>query len=171
MRRDFFHFHASTKSPLAAEVLRCIAALYAIEAEIRGQPAERRWQVRQQRSRPIVEGLHDWLRDHIDKVLNAVERLVRHRYGPRSEKLDLDRLQLVLEDAEQSAAADGAAKGVAEPLEKRRRIAAANRNRGASHAHLPRHEVVIDIERKECPCCGDALHVIGDDRTNRKRPV
>ena len=41
----------------------------------------------------------------------------------------------------------------------------ANRNRGALPAHLPRYEVVIDIESKECPCCGGALHVIGDDRT------
>ena len=31
--------------------------------------------------------------------------------------------------------------------------------------NLPRYEVVIDIESKECPCCGAALHVIGDDRT------
>jgi hypothetical protein len=45
------------------------------------------------------------------------------------------------------------------------RIAAANRNRGALPAHLPRYEVVIDIESKECPCSSGALHVIGDDRT------
>jgi hypothetical protein len=71
MRRDFFQFHASTKWPLAAEVLTGVAALYAIEAEIRGQPAEHRRQVRQQRSRPIVEALHDWLHVHIDKVSGA----------------------------------------------------------------------------------------------------
>jgi transposase len=73
-------------------------------------------------------------------------------------------LQLVLEDAEQSAAEDDAAKG-AEPAERRRRIEVAHRNRGALPAHLPRYEVVIDIESKECPCCGGALHLIGDDRT------
>jgi len=49
--------------------------------------------------------------------------------------------------------------------ERRRRIAAVNRNRGALPAHLPRYEVVIDIDSKECPCCGGALHVITDDRT------
>ena len=47
----------------------------------------------------------------------------------------------------------------------RRRTATANRNRGALPAHLPRYEVVIDVESKECPCCGGVLHVIGDDRT------
>ena len=41
----------------------------------------------------------------------------------------------------------------------------ANRNRGALPAHLPRYEVVIDVENKQCPCCGGALHVIGDDRS------
>ena len=46
MRRNFFQFHASTKSPLAAEVLTRVAALYAIEAEIRGQSAEHRGRIR-----------------------------------------------------------------------------------------------------------------------------
>jgi len=39
-----------------------------------------------------------------EKLWQLIQRLLRHRYGPRSEKLYLDQLQLVLEDAEQSAA-------------------------------------------------------------------
>src|SRR4051812_24683751 len=39
-----------------------------------------------------------------EKLWLLIQRLLRHRYGPRSEKLDLDQLQLVLEDEEQSAA-------------------------------------------------------------------
>jgi transposase len=100
-----------------------------------------------------------------EKLWQLIQRLLRHRYGPRSEKLDLDQLQLVLEDAEQSAAESDAAKDAAEPAERRRRIEVANRNRGALPAHLPRYEVVIDVENKQCPCCGGALHVIGDDRS------
>ena len=100
-----------------------------------------------------------------EKLWQLIQRLLRHRYGPRSEKLDLDQLQLVLEDEEQSAAESDAAKDAAEPTERRRRTEVTNRNRGALPAHLPRYEVVIDIESKECPCCGGALHVIGDDRT------
>jgi len=38
-QRGFFEVHASTKSPIVAHALAQIAALYAIEAEIRGQPA------------------------------------------------------------------------------------------------------------------------------------
>ena len=73
-----------------------------------------------------------------EKLWQLIQRLLRHRYGPRSEKLDLEQLQLVLEDTEQTVAEDGAAKDAAEPPERRRRIAAANRNRGALPAHLPR---------------------------------
>lgn len=58
MRRPFYQFFESTKSPLAAHVLVQIRELYAIEAEILGHPAEHRRQVRQARSRPIVEALH-----------------------------------------------------------------------------------------------------------------
>ena len=102
-----------------------------------------------------------------EKLWQLIQRLLRHRYGPRSEKLDLDQLQLVLEDAEQTAAESEAAKDAAEPPERRRRIAVANRNRGALPAHLPRYEVVIDIENKQCPCCSGALHVIGEDRAEQ----
>ena len=56
-----------------------------------------------------------------EKLWQLVQRLLRHRHGPRSEKLDLDQLQLVLEDAEQSAAESDAAKDAAEPAERRRR--------------------------------------------------
>lgn len=100
-----------------------------------------------------------------EKLWQLIQRLLRHRYGPRSEKLDLEQLQLALEDAEQSAAEGEAAKEAAEPPERRRRRTTANRNRGALPAHLPRYEVVIDIESKQCLCCGGALHVIGEDRT------
>jgi transposase len=100
-----------------------------------------------------------------EKLWQLIQRLLRHRYGARSEKLDLDQLQLVLEDAEQHAAEADAAKDAAEPSQGRRRMEGANRNRGALPAHLPRDEIIIDIESKECPCCGGALHMIGADRS------
>jgi transposase len=83
MRREFFQFHASTKSPLAAEVLARIAALYAIEAEIRGQPAAYRQQVRQERSRPIAEALHNWLQVHIGRVSGTSDLAKAMRYALR----------------------------------------------------------------------------------------
>jgi transposase len=83
MRRDFFQFHASTKSPLAAELLTRVAALYAIEAEIRGHPAEHRRQIRQQRSRPIVEALHGWLQEQLERVSGASDLAKAMRYAIR----------------------------------------------------------------------------------------
>jgi len=83
MRRPFFEFHASTQSPLAAAVLAEIARLYAIEAEIRGQPAKRRRQVRQERSRPIVEALHAWLLGHLERVSTVSDLAKAIRYALR----------------------------------------------------------------------------------------
>ena len=53
-RRPFFELHASDGSPLALEALQRIAALYAIEDQIRGQPPEVRLRVRQAQSAPSV---------------------------------------------------------------------------------------------------------------------
>ena len=102
-----------------------------------------------------------------EKLLLLVERLLRHRFGPRSEKLDLDQLRLGLEDEEQGAAEDDAARDAAEAPERRRRTQPANRNRGALPAHLPWFEVIIDVESKECQWCERALHMIGEDRTEQ----
>ena len=33
-------------------------------------------------------------------------------------------------------------------------------------AHLPRVEIVVEIEDKSCPCCGGALHGIGETAPN-----
>jgi len=83
MRRGFYEFYVSTKSPLAAEVLARVRELYIIEGEIRGHPAEHRQQVRQARSRPIVEALHDWLQIQADRVSTASDLAKAIRYAIR----------------------------------------------------------------------------------------
>lgn len=83
MRRGFYEFHASTKSPLAAEVLAQIQALYAIEGQIRGHPAEHRRRVRQARSRPVVEALHAWLQASQGRVSAASDLAKAIRYALR----------------------------------------------------------------------------------------
>jgi len=60
-RRKFYDVHAATKSPLAAEALARIRALYTIEEEIRGRPPDARKQVRQARAGPLLEQLKQWL--------------------------------------------------------------------------------------------------------------
>jgi hypothetical protein len=83
MRRAFYEFHVSTKSPLAAWVLAKVGELYAIEAEICGHPAEDRRHVRQERSRPIVEALHVWLQDHIGRISSVSDLAKAMRYAIR----------------------------------------------------------------------------------------
>ncbi len=83
MRRGFYEFWTSTGSPLAAEVLQQVRALYAIEAEIRGHPAEHRRRVRDERSRPIVDALHTWLHQHIDRISAVSDLAKAMRYAIR----------------------------------------------------------------------------------------
>jgi transposase len=61
VRRKFYDIQVATDSPVANEALGRIGELYAIEAQIRGQPAELRRQVREARADPLLEGLHRWL--------------------------------------------------------------------------------------------------------------
>ena len=61
VRRKFYDLHHAHASPLAAEALQRIGALYAIEAELRGQPAEVRAKGRQARAGPQLDALHAWL--------------------------------------------------------------------------------------------------------------
>lgn len=58
LRRHFID--AGEDAPVAQEALRRIAALYAIEKDIRGSSAEERLAVRQARTQPLVEALHSW---------------------------------------------------------------------------------------------------------------
>jgi hypothetical protein len=99
-----------------------------------------------------------------DKLRALIHKLLRHRFGRRSEQLSPDQLKLAIEDIEQEIAEREAAEDAAEPSEetqRRRRDAHPRRNLGALPAHLTRDEVVIDVDSKQCPCCGGALHLIG----------
>jgi transposase len=104
----------------------------------------------------------------IEKLQAVIHKLLRHRFGRRSEQLSADQLNLAIEDLEQEAAERAAAKDAADQSEaqrQRRRAAHPRRNLGALPAHLPRDEVVIDVDSKQCPCCGGTLHLIGETRT------
>jgi hypothetical protein len=67
-RRKFHDIHAATKSPIAEEALRRIAALHVIEADVRGQTAEQRLRVRQEQSRPLVDALLAWFTDLLTRL-------------------------------------------------------------------------------------------------------
>jgi transposase len=54
--------------PIATEALRWIAELYEIEAAIRGQSAEERRAVRQERAKPLLEAMKAWLEQTLAQV-------------------------------------------------------------------------------------------------------
>ena len=61
-RRKFYDLHASNPTKITTYVLEQIKQLYTIESAIRGSPPERRREVRQEQSKPLVLGLDLWLK-------------------------------------------------------------------------------------------------------------
>lgn len=72
-RRKVFDLHERSPTPLTTDTLDRIGALYAIEAEVRGQPPDVRHRARQDRSKPLV------------KALRAVLDAVLRRLSPKSD--------------------------------------------------------------------------------------
>jgi transposase len=87
VRREFVELAKGKTAPIAAETLQRIAALYVIEAEIRGKPPEIRRAVRQARSRPLAEALFTWLEAQLARLpgggptAKAVRYALNHRGG------------------------------------------------------------------------------------------
>ena len=100
----------------------------------------------------------------IERLQSIVDAFMRHRFGPRSEQLDPDQLQLGLEDVETAL---GQARAACDAATRTRDKQPRKTNRGSLPAHLERIEQVVDVEYKTCPCCGGALHQIGEDVAER----
>ncbi len=96
-----------------------------------------------------------------------VSQLHRLQFGRKSENLSGDQLNFALEDLEAAAAFIEAEHEQADTAVKARNTASRRANRGNLPEHLPREEIIIEPEDKECACCGGALHVIGEDVSER----
>ena len=81
VRRKFHDLEQAHGSPLAREALERIAALYMVEDEIRGRPAEERKQVRQSRARPLLQSLHDWFEVSLTKLSRKSDTTAAIRYA------------------------------------------------------------------------------------------
>jgi transposase len=81
VRRKFYDLHANRPSPLTLEALERIAALYAIEAEIRGSPPPQPQEIRQARSRPLLTELHTWLTDQLSRLSRKSETTAAIQYA------------------------------------------------------------------------------------------
>ena len=102
----------------------------------------------------------------LEKLLARYERL---QYGPTSEKLNPDQLQLALEEIEQAVAATQAEADKIKPDPERK--ARSTRKRGEQRPSLPSHipevNVTIEPDNLACPCCAGALHMFDEDVARR----
>ena len=81
VRRKFFDIHKATRSPVAEEALTRIAALYAIEKQIRGRPPDQRKKVRQEKAKPLFEDLQIWLEATLPSLPGRGELAKAVRYA------------------------------------------------------------------------------------------
>jgi transposase len=81
VRRKFVELHELHKSPVAAQALDRIGALYAIEREIRGRRPHERCAVRQERSRPLLDAMKAWLELTLGTLSQKSEAAKAIRYA------------------------------------------------------------------------------------------
>jgi hypothetical protein len=87
VRRKFYDVHQATGSAIAAEALRRIAEIYAIEARSPGRPADERRRIRQAEPKPLVEAMKAWLEAELARIsaksalAGAIRYALRHWQG------------------------------------------------------------------------------------------
>ena len=81
VRRRFYDIQVAHSSAIAAEAIQRIGALYDIEREIRGKPADLRCEVRHARARPLVEELHRWLNKTLATLSRKSDTAAAIRYA------------------------------------------------------------------------------------------
>ena len=102
-RRKIHDVHVRHPTKVTGEALRRIGALYAIESELRGSPAEERLAVRKARTVPLMQSLYEWLQGqmstlsrHSDtatafayllKTVRCTERVLRRLGGNQQQHL------------------------------------------------------------------------------------
>ena len=82
-RRELFECHKQQPTALTTDLLARIGQLYAIEAEVRGQPVDVRRSNRRVRSKPLVTALRAALDDALRKLAPKSPTTKAIRYGTR----------------------------------------------------------------------------------------
>ncbi len=80
-RRDFHDIWTSNKSQIAREALDRIGALYDIERDIAGQPADIRLAARQKHSKSRVDALRLWAEAQLTRIPGKGDLAAAFRYG------------------------------------------------------------------------------------------
>ena len=81
VRRKFHDLYAAHKSPVATEALERIGALYTIEKEIRGRPPDERREIRNERTRPLLDSLKQWFETTLYKLSRKSDTAQAVRYA------------------------------------------------------------------------------------------
>jgi transposase len=102
-----------------------------------------------------------------ERLEAIIAEIRRAHFGRKSERISDDQLSLALEDLETALAKAEAEDEETDPALKTERTRKRRASRNESLDHLPHEEVVIEPDDKACPCCGGALHVIGEDTSKR----
>jgi transposase len=106
-------------------------------------------------------------RHESERLRQIIKELQRHRFGRRAETLPEEQMLLGLEEVEQVEASGEARQDEDAPDGRAMRAGKRRINSGALPAHLPRTDVVVDIDDKTCRCCKGELHRIGEDKSER----
>lgn len=80
-RRKFHDIHVVHASPITTEAIRRIGALYGIEEEVRGKPAELRREIRQARAKPLLDDLRTWMEKSLRSLSTKSETAGAIRYA------------------------------------------------------------------------------------------
>ena len=81
VRRKFYDLEQAHKSPVAKEALGRIGALYAVESDIHGRAPEERREIRNIRSRPLLESLKQWLEETLGRLSKKSDTAIAVRYA------------------------------------------------------------------------------------------
>jgi transposase len=117
--------------------------------------------------RDEIRAKHDALLVRNERLEHLLRMLRRLQFGRKSERLPEAQLQLGLEDIETAIAKVEAEAEQQDPALRQARAAKRRANRGKLPTHLPRIEIELAPENTGCPCCGSAMVVIGEDRSER----
>lgn len=112
----------------------------------------------------------DAQQEQLERIKAELEWLKRYHFGRRSERFVESPGQGRLFEEPAEAAGEESAPPAEPPTDE-----ISYRRRRPGHGwsklpdHLPRQEVMVDLPEgeRQCPCCGDALERIGEDRSER----
>jgi transposase len=117
--------------------------------------------------RNAITAERDKLATRNERLESIIKEIRRAHFGRKSERIIDDQLAFALEELETSLAKAEAEEEKADPAFKTERTRKRRASRNEKLDHLPHEEVVVEPDSKVCPCCGGALHFIGEDTSKR----